>query len=83
MTIHPAIQCLGPKERLDRVLELVKQARLDESIFEEAAQGDNDRDEAVERYSIACDQIVKELGLLIDTGITEQIMDCLSVIYGQ
>lgn len=82
MSLHSQIQSLGPKERFERVIDLVRQARIDESIFEQHAMDDKARDEAVERYSIACDQIVKELGLLIDTGVTEEVLNCLDVVYG-
>lgn len=86
MTVHTTIQSelqgMGPKERVARVFDLAQKARLDERIFEDETQDEKGRDAAVERYSIACDQIVKELGLLIDTGVTEEVMNCLDVVYG-
>nr|WP_321511173.1 hypothetical protein [uncultured Celeribacter sp.] len=82
MSIHPAIQSLGPKDRFEHVLELVRQAQEAKSVwlFERGDQIAIFK--AVETHTKLCEQIADELNVLVATGITEQIADCLSVIYG-
>lgn len=82
MSIHPAIQSLGPKERFEHILELVRQAQDAKSVWLHERGDQIVIFHAVEAHNKLCEQIADEVNVLIDTGISDQITDCLSVIYG-
>ncbi len=63
-------------------MELVREAQEAKSVWLYERGDQIAIFNAVETHTKLCEQIADELNVLIDTGITEQISDCLSVIYG-
>lgn len=71
-----------PKARWARAVDSLRAARLAKPLMKDLSLPQRRRDEATTIYSRALDDLADTLGLMLETGVLEEVGDFLEISYG-
>ena len=72
----------SPVARWNRAMEKLREARRAAPEMHDMGLSRKQRDTAIVTYARAVDELVKEFGLMLETGVLEEVEDLLQIIYG-